>query len=190
MQFSAFGLYLLFITKPHIITTYIFVYCWQVNSLICVLCFRAALQTCMEVSEILRQFHEGKIGGEVFDLLLNQTLLNSCCKPCCLCWLKCSSKAATTLRCSWRTNLEVHWALARESGSRQTERGWKPCSSVASAVSRTLLDIFSAHPHSNLWVPHSKINRNRQVSSRWDLRRTGCYLHQPESVCFMQLINV
>lgn len=144
MQFSAFRLYLLFITKLHIITTYIFVYLWQVNSLIHVLCSRTASQTCVEVSEILRQFHEGKIGGEVFDLLLNQTRLNSCCKPCCLCWPKDSSKAATTLRCSWRTNLEVHWALAKESGSRQAERRWKPCSSIASTVSQTFLDIFSS----------------------------------------------
>lgn len=85
MQFAAFRLYLLFITKLHIITMYIFVYLCQVNSLIHVLYSRTALQTCVEVSEILRQFHEGKIGGEVLDLLLNQTLLNSCCKPYCLC---------------------------------------------------------------------------------------------------------
>lgn len=48
-----------------------------------VLYSRAALQTCVEVSEILRQFHEGKIGGDVLhpfvkpdiSKLLLQTLL-------------------------------------------------------------------------------------------------------------------
>lgn len=134
MQFAAFRLYVLFITKQHIITTYIFVYLWWVNSLIHVLYCRTALQTCVEVSEMLRQF-EGKTGGEVLHPFVEPDILNSCCKPYCLCWPKCSPKAATTPRCSWRTDLEVHRALARGSGSRVAEGSWKPCS----AVSQTLL---------------------------------------------------
>lgn len=83
MQFVAVRLYLSFITKLHIITTYIFVYLWLVNCLVHVLYSRTALQTCVEVSEILKQCREGKIGGEVLhpfvkpniSKLLLQTLL-------------------------------------------------------------------------------------------------------------------
>lgn len=59
MQSAAFRLYLLLITKLHIITTVFFVYLWWLNSLICMFYSRTALQTCVEVSEILRQLHEG-----------------------------------------------------------------------------------------------------------------------------------
>lgn len=141
MQPAAFRLYLLLITKMHIITAFIFVYLWWVNSLICMLYSRTALQTCVEVSEILRLLHEGKTGGEVLHPFVEPDILNSCCKPYCLCWPKCSSKAATNLRCSWRTDLEVHWALARGSGSRVAERSWKPCSSIACWVYSLLILI-------------------------------------------------
>lgn len=84
MQFVAFRLYLLFVTKLHIITIYIFVYLRLVNSLVHVFCSRTALRTCVEVSEILTQFHQGKIGGDVLhpfvkpdiSKLLLQTLLS------------------------------------------------------------------------------------------------------------------
>lgn len=38
----------------------------------------------VEVSEMLRQF-EGKTGGEVLHPFVEPDILNSCCKPYCLC---------------------------------------------------------------------------------------------------------
>lgn len=72
--------------------------------------------------KFLGSFMKAKLVVRFFTLLLNQTFLNSCCKPYCLCWPKRSSKAATTLRCSWRSNLGVPWALARGPVSRVAER--------------------------------------------------------------------
>lgn len=151
-----------------------------------------------ELVKFLGSFIKAKLAVRFFTLLLNQIFLNSCftlANPT-VCVDPNAPLRLPQLSCSWRTDLEVHWALtnklpngARGSGSRVAEGGWKTCSSVVPSVSQRLLNIFSAHSLSNLWVPHSKINRNRQVSSWWDLGGMGGYLHQPESTCFMQLIN-
>lgn len=127
MQFAAFRLYLPFITKLHIITTFLFGE--LIPSSMCSILEQPYRPVWMLV-KFLSSFMKAKLVVRFFTLLWNQTFLNSRCKPYCLCWLKCSCKAATTLRCSWRSNLEVPWALARGSGSRLAERGWKPCSSV------------------------------------------------------------
>lgn len=127
MQSAAFRLYRLFITKLHIITTFIFgeLIPWSMCSIL-----EQPCRPVWKLGKFLGSFMKAKLVVRFFALLLSQTFLNSCCQPCYLCSPKCSSKAATTLRCSWRTNLEVPWALARGSGSRVAERGWNPCSSV------------------------------------------------------------